>query len=74
MEKDKWIQDANDKWFVCISDVLLKSNTAVPHSLQSRRFLDPSFLNKARSTCGNISMAPSVLDRLLQALSDLIII
>jgi hypothetical protein len=37
--------------------------TAFPHSLHSRCFLDSSFLSKVRSTSGNI-MAPSFLHQL----------
>jgi hypothetical protein len=61
-------------YFTCIPAVWLKLDTALPHSLYSRRFLDSSFLSKVRSTCGNMSMAPSFLNRLLQAVSVVITI
>jgi hypothetical protein len=59
---------------MCIPDDLLKLDTALPHSLHHRCFLDSCFLSKARSTCGNISKVPYVLNRVLQVQSALIII
>jgi hypothetical protein len=45
--------------FMCIAHALLKLDVPLPHSLHSRCFLNSSFVSKARTTCGNISMAPS---------------
>jgi hypothetical protein len=47
--------------FMCIHDVLLELDTALPHSLHSKCFLNSSFLSKARSTCGNSGMAHSFI-------------
>jgi hypothetical protein len=60
--------------FMCIPDVLLKLDKTLQHSLHFRCFLNLSFLSRAWSTCGKISMAPSFLNRLHQVLSVLIII
>jgi hypothetical protein len=71
MEKDKWISYILIKDFVCIPDVLFKLYTALPHSLHFRCFHESSFLSKELSTCGDIRMAPSFLNRILQALTFL---
>jgi hypothetical protein len=47
--------------FICIPDVLLILDTALPHSLHCRCYLGSTFLSKARFTCGDISMALSFL-------------
>jgi hypothetical protein len=60
--------------FMCVPDVLLKLDTALPHSLHARCFLDLCFFNKTLSPCGNVSMVPFILNRLLQVPSVLIII
>jgi hypothetical protein len=61
MEKGKLIQYILIDDFMRLPDVVLKSDTALPRSLLSRCFSDSSFLIKARSACGNISVAPSTV-------------
>jgi hypothetical protein len=41
---------------MCIPEVLFKIDTALPHSLHSRPFLDSPFVSEVRSACGNVSV------------------